>query len=195
MYLPPRTYCYAPKDQPPGEALIDHIGDLCLEFPRYGYRRVTKQFHREGWIVNHKKVPRIMGARNWSCRPRKKQWVTTTCSNHSLPIYLNLTKGPRIGTISQLWVADIICTQIVPRFVYLAVILDAFSRKVIGYALSKNIDTKLNLGALKMAIWRRQAVPGCIHNSDRGVQYASREYVKELQLYNFQISMNGRQPL
>jgi len=87
MELPRSTYYYASKNTPPEKALIDRIGDLCLEFPRYGYRRVTKQLHREGWIVNRKKVARIMRENGWSCRPRKKKWVTTTNSNHDLRIY------------------------------------------------------------------------------------------------------------
>ena len=107
MDLPQRTYHYEPKDTPSDEALIARIGDLCLEFPRYGYRRVTKQLQREGWAVNHKKVARIMRERNWSCRPRKKRWIATTNSNHGLPVYPNLTKGLSIRTINQLWVADI----------------------------------------------------------------------------------------
>ncbi len=191
MNLPRRTYYYEPKHTPSAEALIDRIGDLCLEFPRYGYRRVTKQLHREGLIMNHKKVARIMRENNWSCRPRRK-WVTTTSSNHGFPIYPNLTKGLSIRAINQLWVADITYIRILTCFVYLAVILDAFSRKAIGYALSRRLDTELTLGALRMAIHRRNPEPGCIHHSDRGVQYASREYVKELTRHNFQISMSRK---
>ena len=192
MDLPRRTYYYEPKDTPADEALIDRIGDICLEFPRYGYRRVTKQLQREGWAVNHKKVARIMRERNWSCRPRKKRWLVTTNSNHGFPVYPNLTKGLSIRTINQLWVADITYIRILTCFVYLAVILDAFSRKAIGYALSKRLDTRLALGALQMAIYDRHPEPGCIHHSDRGVQYASCEYVKELTFYNFQISMSRK---
>jgi len=192
MQLPRRTYYYKPKRKLSDEALIDRMGDICLEFPRYGYRRVTKQLHREGWIVNHKKVARIMREKHWSCRPRRRKWVTTTHSNHGLPIYPNLIKDLAISALNQLWVADITYIRILTCFVYLAVILDAFSRKAIGYALSKRLDTKLTLGALQMAIDRRNPEPGCIHHSDRGVQYASREYVKELTLYNFQISMSRK---
>jgi putative transposase len=192
MNLPRRSYYYEPMQKHADEALIGRIGDLCLEFPRYGYRRVTKQLHREGLIVNHKKVARIMREKHWSCRPRKRKWVTTTHSNHGLQIYPNLIKDLTIRKVNQLWVADITYIRILTCFVYLAVILDAFSRKAIGYALSRSIDTNLALGALQMAIHRRNPKPGCIHHSDRGVQYASREYVKELKRYGLQISMSRK---
>ena len=192
MDLPQRTYYYEPKHTPSDEALIDRIGDLCLEFPRYGYRRVTKQLQREGWIVNHKKVARIMRERNWSCRPRKKRWIVTTNSTHGFPVYPNLTKGLSIRTINQLWVADITYIRILTCFVYLAVMLDAFSRRAIGYAVSRTIDTRLTLDALRMAIGTRHPLPGCIHHSDRGVQYASGGYVKELIHHGFQISMSRK---
>jgi putative transposase len=192
MNLPRRTYYYKPKHTPPDEALIARIGDLCLQFPGYGYRRVTEQLQREGWIVNHKKIARIMRERHWSCVARKKRWMVTTNSDHGFPVYPNLTKEVSIRAINQLWVADITYIRILRCFVYLAVILDAFSRKAIGYALSKRLDTRLALGALHMAISDRHPEPGCIHHSDRGVQYASREYVKELTCYNFQISMSRK---
>jgi len=183
---------YASKDPPPEEALIDRMGDLCLEFPGYGYRRVTKQLQRQGWSINHKKVARIMRENNWSCRPRTRKLVRTTHSNHRLLIYPNLIKGLIIRNVNQLWVADITYIRIVTSFVYLAVILDAFSRKAIGYGLSKRLDTKLALGALQMAIGDRHPDPSCIHHSDRGIQYASREYVRELESYGFQISIGRK---
>lgn len=129
---------------------------------------VTKQLHREGWLVNHKKVDRIMREKGWSCRPRKKKWVTTTDSNHGFQIYPNLIKGLKISAVNQVWVADITYIHILVCFVYLSVILDVFSRKAIGYALSRNIDTELTLDALRMAIYNRQSAQGCIHHSDRG---------------------------
>jgi putative transposase len=192
MNLPRRTYYYKPKAIPSDEALIDRIADICLEFPRYGYRRVTEQLQREGWIINHKKIARIMREKHWSCVPRRKRWIATTDSNHGLPVYPNLTKEVNIRAVNQLWVADITYIRILSCFVYLAVILDAFSRKAIGYALSTRLDTRLALGALHMALSDRHPEPGCIHHSDRGVQYASREYVKELTCYNFQISMSRK---
>jgi putative transposase len=192
MNLPRRTYYYKPKAPPCDEALIDRIAAICLEFPRYGYRRVTEELQREGWLINHKKVARIMREHKWSCVPRKKRWIVTTDSNHGFPVYPNLIKDLSIRNVNQLWVADITYIRIRRCFVYLAVILDAFSRKAIGYALSKRLDTRLALGALHMAISDRHPEPGCIHHSDRGVQYTSREYVKELTCYNFQISMSRK---
>jgi putative transposase len=192
MNLPRRTYYYKPKAIPSDEALIDRIADICLEFPRYGYRRVTEQLQREGWIINHKKIARIMRENNWSCVPRKKRWIVTTNSNHGLSIYPNLITDLTPITVNQLWVADITYIRILRCFVYVAVILDAFSRKAIGYALSKRLDTRLALGALHMAISDRHPEPGCIHHSDRGVQYASGDYVKELISHGFQISMSRK---
>lgn len=192
MSLPKRSYYYKSKAAPADGALIERMGDLLLEFPGYGYRRITKQLHREGWIVNHKKVARIMREKGWSCRPRKKKWIATTNSNHGLRIYPNLIKGITLTDLNQLWVADITYIRILTCFVYLAVILDAFSRKAIGHSLSKRFDTDLALSALKMAISERQPAPGCIHHSDRGVQYASGDYVKELILCGFQISMSRK---
>lgn len=133
-----------------------------------------------------------MREKNWSSRPGKRKWVTTTHSNHCHPIYPNLIKDLALSALNHLSVVHIASIRIPPCFVYLAVILDAFSRKAIGYALSRRLDTKLALGALKMAIYDRHPKPRCIHHSDRGVQYASREYVKELESYGFQISMSRK---
>lgn len=192
MNLSRRSYYYKPKDKPSEVALKTRIGDICLEFPRYGYRRVTKELHRKGWIVNHKKVARIMREKGWQCKPFKKKWINTTNSNHEFTIYPNLVKDLKIDSIDQVWVADITYIRILTSFVYLSVILDAFSRKAIGYALSRSIDTSLTLNALRMAIHNRNPTPGCIHHSDRGVQYACCDYVKELKSYGFQISMSQK---
>jgi len=159
---------------------------------RYGSPRLHVLLQREGLVINHKKVARIRRERNWSCRPKNKKWVRTTHSNHGLPIYPNLTQGLTVTHRNQLWVADITYIRILTCFVYFAVILDVYSRRAIGYALSQCIDTRLTLDALRMAIDWRHPVPGCIHHSDRGVHYASREYVKELTLYGFQISMSRK---
>ena len=193
MALPRRSYYYEHQEARTEDALITRIGDICLEFPGYGYRRVTRQLHREGWNINHKKVYRIMREKGWLCRHRKKKWVATTDSNHGFRIYPNLTRNIRISAINQIWVADITYIHILVCFVYLAVILDVYSRKAIGYALSRKIDTKLTLHALRMAINDRQPAPRCIHHSDRGIQYASADYVKELEFYGFQISMSRKE--
>ena len=107
MKLPRRTYYYKPKAKPSDNVLIERMEQICLDFPKYGYRRVTAQLKREGWLVNHKKVHRILREKGWLCRPRKKKWVSTTNSNHRLPIYPNLIQNLRLDRINQLWVADI----------------------------------------------------------------------------------------
>jgi len=169
--------------------LRDKIEAICLEFPGYGYRRVTKQLEHDHRIVNHKKVLRIMGENDLLCRVKRKK-VKTTNSKHRFPRHPNLIKGKVISRLNQVWLADITYIRIRTGFVYLAAILDAYSRKVIGYAVSTALETVLTLEALKMAIARRQPVPGVIHHSDQGVQYASDEYVAELRSYGFLISMS-----
>jgi len=164
------------------------IEAICLEYPRYGYRRVTEQLKREGLRVNHKKVLRLMRESDLLCRIRRR-WVKTTDSKHRFPRYPNLIKGMVARRLNQVWLSDITYIRIRTGFVYLAAILDAYSRKVIGYAVSTSLDTSLTLEALKMAIARRQPDPGVIHHSDQGVQYASGEYVDELKRHGFLISM------
>ena len=171
--------------------LLDRIEAICLEFPRYGYRRVTQQLNREGKLVNHKKVLRLMKQSDLLCRV-KRRWVATTNSNHRFPIYPNLIRGMAVSRLNQVWVADITYIRIRTGFVYLAAILDAYSRKVIGYAVSRRIDTALPLMALQMAMVRRRPGPGVIHHSDQGVQYASTEYVAELKRHGFTISMSRK---
>ena len=192
MNLPRRTYYYKSKKKPSDKALIARIEQICLEFSGYGYRRVTKQLKREGWIINHKKVARLMRENGLSCQPRKRKWICTTDSNHNFKIYPNLIQDLTVNRINQVWVADITYIHLLTCFVYLAVILDVYSRKAIGYALSRNIDTQLTLSALRMAINGRNPSPECIHHSDRGVQYASKEYIKELEFNNFKISMSRK---
>ena len=162
MNLPRRSFYHKEKEEAPDKDLESLIGDICLEFSGYGYRRVTKQLHREGLKVNHKKVSRIMRTKGLQCRPRKR-WVRTTDSNHGFRIYPNLVRDIKISAINQLWVADITYIHILVCFVYLAVILDVYSKKAIGYALSRRVDTSLTLNALRMAINNRQPKPGCIH--------------------------------
>jgi transposase InsO family protein len=168
--------------------LRDRIEAICLEYPRYGYRRVTEQLKREGLRLNHKKVLRLMRESDLLCRIRRRR-VKTTDSQHRFPKYPNLIKGMAITRLNQVWLSDITYIRIRTGFVYLAAILDAYSRKVIGYAVSRSLDTSLTLEALKMAVARRQIGPGVIHHSDQGVQYASGEYVNELKRHGFLISM------
>ncbi len=168
--------------------LRDCIEAICLEFPRYGYRRVTHQLKHERCQVNHKKVLRLMRESDLLCRVRRK-WVKTTDSNHRFPRYPNLIQGMVISQLNQVWLADITYIRIRTGFVYLAAILDAYSRRVIGYAVSTALDTTLTLEVLRMAITERRLGPGIIHHSDQGVQYASGEYIDELKNHGFEISM------
>ena len=131
--------------------LADRIEVICLEFPRYGYRRVTKQLQRESRVVNHKRVLRLMRESDLLCQVRRR-WVKTTDSRHRFHRYTNLIKGMIINRLNQVWLADITYIRIRTGFVYVAAILDAFSRRVIGYALSRTLDTALTLEALQMAI-------------------------------------------
>ncbi len=196
MKLARSSFYYKPKGKSPERMQVeadlqDRIEAVCLEFPRYGYRRVTHQLKHERWQVNHKKVLRIMRESDLLCRARHK-WVKTTDSRHHFPRYRNLIKGMGINRLNQVWQSDITYIRIREGFVYLAAILDAYSRKVIGYAVSTALDTALTLQALRMAIEERQPVPGVIHHSDQGVQYASTEYVEELKRCGFEISMARR---
>ena len=196
MSIARSTFYYKSRAKSPDETkveadLIDRIETICLEFPRYGYRRVTHQLKREGWRVNHKRVLRLMRESDLLCQV-KRRWVKTTNSNHRFPRYPNLIKGMAINQLNQVWIADITYIRIRTGFVYLAAILDACSRRVIGYAVSPRIDTALTLEALKMAMALRKPGLGTIHHSDQGVQYASGEYVDELNGHGFEISMARR---
>jgi transposase InsO family protein len=186
-----KTKVEAPDQMKTKTDLRDRIEAICLEFPRYGYRRVTEQLKREHWLVNHKKVLRLMRENDLLCQVKRK-WVNTTDSNHSFHRYPNLIKGMVISGLNQVWLADITYIRINTGFVYLAAILDAYSRKVIGYAVSKGLDTRLTLGALRMAISERQSGTGIIHHSDQGIQYAATEYVEELESNGLVISMSRR---
>jgi putative transposase len=168
--------------------LRDRIEQIVVEFTRYGYRRVTYQLRREGYKVNHKRVARLMREQSLQCQI-KRRWVRTTDSDHGYRIYPNLVKGLAVGGRNQVWVADITYIRILTGFLYLAVLLDLFSRKVIGWALSEQIDSELTLAALRMALQDRGPVEGCIHHSDRGVQYACHAYVEELEAAKMRISM------
>ena len=170
------------------------IHDIALEFPKYGYRRITAELHRKGQAINHKKVLKIMHDENLLCKPKKKFRITTTDSNHDYPVYPNLTKGIITTGINQLWVSDITYVHLVNEHVYLAVIIDVFSRKCIGWELSRRIDAGLVMNALDMAIKSRvhMGIDGLIHHSDQGVQYACNEYVNRLKELGIKISMSRR---
>ena len=168
--------------------LQDRIEAICFDFPRYGYRRVTAQLKHDRLRVNHKKVLRLMRESDLLCRVKRKS-TKTTDSKHPFPRYPNLIKGKNINRLNQVWLADITYIRIRTGFVYLAAILDVYSRKVIGYAVSHALETTLTLEALRMAIADRKPGPGVIHHSDQAVQYASVDYVAELQSRGFLISM------
>lgn len=168
------------------------IEQIHLEFPSYGYRRITKQLRRDGVVVNSKRIRRIM--RKFDLRPVvfKKLYTRTTDSKHHLQIYPNLLKGLVITQVNKAWAADITYIKIQTCFVYLGVLIDLYSRKVVGWALSRRLDQKLCLEALRMAIKSRTPKAGCIHHSDRGIQYASVAYIQELKLAGMKISMSRR---
>jgi putative transposase len=156
---------------------------------RYGSRRITAALRRRGMIVNRKRVQRIMREDNLlAIQPRS--FVTTTDSGHELEVYLNLARRMKLSGLNQLWVADITYIRLQAEFVYLAVILDAHSRKVVGWALDQTLATRLPLGALEQAITDRQPPPGLVHHSDRGVQYAAGDYVRMLQKHHIMPSMS-----
>jgi putative transposase len=171
--------------------LVERIREVCAEWPTYGYRRVTAELQAEGRIVNHKKVMRLMKENGLTVRPRRR-FVATTDSDHDGPIFPNLAENVVPTNRNQLWVADITYIAIATGFVYLAALLDAWSRRVVGYAIGKRIDARLALAALRTAIAARQPPPGCIHHSDRGSQYAADDYRAELAKHGLQGSMGRR---
>ena len=192
MGLARSTYYDEPGGQPIEEArLVERLKEICAEWPSYGYRRVTAQLHAEGILANHKKVMRLMREQGLSVRPRRR-FVATTDSDHDGPIFPNLTKDVLPAGPNELWVADITYIAIATGFVYLAAILDAWSRRVVGYAISRRIDARLALAALRAAIESRQPPKGCIHHSDRGSQYAAEDYRAELAAHGLKGSMGRR---
>jgi putative transposase len=172
--------------------LRDEIQRIALEFPYYGWPRVTRELQDRGWRVNHKRVYRIMREDNLLCLRRRKFAVVTTDSNHDRPVYPNLAREIAPTGINQLWVADITYIRLEREFVYLAVILDAHSRRVIGWALDRTLEDELTMGALRMALDRRSPAPGLVHHSDRGVQYASGDYTGLLKTHHVTISMSRK---
>jgi transposase InsO family protein len=171
--------------------LRSEMQKIALEWPAYGYRRVHRELIRRGWVVNHKRVLRLMRIDNLLCLRRRK-FIFTTDSKHGLHIYPNLAKDMVLTDINQLWVADITYIRLEVEFVYLAVLLDAFSRSCIGWALQRSLEAGLVLEALRMALRKRDLRPGLVHHSDRGVQYACKDYTDELKEHGIDISMSRR---
>ena len=195
MNLAPSSYYYKPKSDVDrrirSDAELRHrIERIQGEFTGYGYRRLGKQLRREGICVNDKRIRRVQ--RLYQLFPIR--WhsfkLATTDSNHGHKIYPNLLAGLTLTGTNQAWVADITYIRILRGFVFLAALLDRYSRKVIGWAISRRIDAELCLAALKSALDKRQPPPGCIHHSDRGVQYACHQYVAMLESAHLKISMS-----
>ena len=172
-------------------ALQDEIEKIVVEFAGYGYRRVTRELERRGHVANHKRVLRIMREKSWLCRLQRRS-RRTTMSDHGLPVFPNLLKDAAITGLNQVWVADITYIRLPAEFVFLAAILDAHSRKVIGWNLSRRLDVSLSLTALECALARRQIPPGVIHHSDQGVQYAAGDYVAKAREAGMLLSMSRR---
>ena len=175
----------------PDVDLRDEIQRIALESPSYGWPRITAELQRRGWEANHKRVYRIMREDNLLCLRRRK-FVVTTNSDHQLAVYPNLAREMVLTGIDQLWVADITYIRLETEFVYLAVILDAYSRRAIGWALDRTLENELTIAALDMALERRLPAPGLVHHSDRGVQYASQDYTDRLKARGITISMSRK---
>jgi transposase InsO family protein len=169
--------------------LRDRLQELALAQRHYGYRRLTALLRREGRLVNHKRVQRLLREDNLLA-VRKRRFVVTSDARHSWRIWPNLARWMRLDGPNQLWVADITYLRLRGEFCYLAVILDAWSRRAVGWALSANLTAKLTLSALHMALAQRRPQAGLIHHSDRGVQYACRQYVELCQAHGVEISMS-----
>ena len=171
--------------------LRDAIQRIALEFPSYGRPRITAELHRRQWQVGPNRVYRIMREDNLLCL-RKQKFLVTTNSNHDRTVYPNLARDLVLTGLNQLWVADITYIRLELEFVFLAVILDAYSRRVIGWALDRTLEDELTTAALHMALERRHPSPGLVHHSDRGVQYASRNYTELLNTRGITISMSRK---
>jgi len=171
--------------------LRDAIQRTALKWPSYGRPRITAELKRQGWKVGPNRVRRIMREDNLLC-VRKRKFVVTTDSNHDRKVYPNLKSEMELSGINQLWVADITYIRLEGEFVYLAVVIDAFSRRVIGWALDRTLEDDLPLEALRLALEQRQPAPGLVHHSDRGSQYASHDYTDLLKARDCQISMSHK---
>ncbi len=182
-----------PTADPAEKALKGELQRIATDFPRYGYRRMAAALQRLGFHVNRKRVLRLMREDNLLCVKRTFKPATTD-SSHSFPVYPNLTRELKVNSLNQLWVADITYIRLFTEFVYLAVVMDVFSRKCIGWALDRSIDAQLALNALHMALRNRQraGLSGLIHHSDQGVQYASTAYVELLKEHGVRISMSRK---
>jgi len=172
--------------------LRDAIQRIALEWPSYGRPRITRALRRQGWRVNPKRVRRLLREDNLLCVRKRKFRVTTTDSHHGRKVYPNLAGEMELHGINQLWVADITYIRLETEFVYLAVVMDAYSRRVLGWALHRTMEDDLTLAALRMALEQRRPAPGLVHHSDRGSQYASGDYTELLKAHGCKISMSHK---
>ncbi len=172
-------------------ALRDEIQKIALAWPSYETRRITAEVRHRGWKVNRKRVQRLMREDNLLCL-RKRKFVVTTASGHGLAVYPNLAGSMEVSGVDQLWVADITYIRLEEEFVFLAVILDAYSRRVIGWELDRTLEDRLTLAALRMALAQRPVGTGLVHHSDRGIQYASGDYIQELKEHGIVVSMSRK---
>ena len=179
------------EPKPTDTDLRDTIQRIALAHRCYGYRRVVAELHKQGQMVNHKRVRRMLHEDNLLSL-RKRRYVLTTDSRHPYYIYPNLAGVLTLTRVNQLWVADITYIRLREQFLYLAVILDAHSRRVIGWQLGETLEAKLAVAALDQALAGREIAPGLVHHSDRGIQYCSREYTQKLEEHGVQISMSRK---
>jgi transposase InsO family protein len=187
-------YRFSPDDKSGADRdmeLRDAMQRVALEWPCYGRPRVTAELRRQGWTVNPKRVYRLMREDNLLCE-RRRRFLITTDSNHGRKIYPNLARELVLTSVNQLWIADLTYIRLAEEFVFLAAILDAFSRRVIGWALDRYLEDELTLSALRMALAHRAPPAGLVHHSDRGSQYASRDYIELLAANQIRISMSRK---
>lgn len=189
----PRSSCYYPRDrgqkQQREQQLLHQIEEILVTHAAYGYRRITHHLKRDGILVNHKVVLRLM-RQSGLTRKARKRFIATTDSQHALRVFPNLYQNRPATALNQIWLSDITYIHLRDHPIYLACVLDAFSRRVIGWALSQSLSSTLSVSALKSALAHRTPAPGCLHHSDRGVQYACHEYIELLIAHGIEISMS-----
>jgi len=199
MGLARSTYYYRLKNEPKVKLrelkdleVKEWIDGVHIQFPVYGYRKLHEELVRRGALINEKKIRRIQ-AKFGLFATQVRKWIKTTDSKHKLKKYPNLISPATLLTnINQVWVSDITYVRILSGFIFVAIVLDLFSRRVVGWAISKRINAELATAALRMAIETRKPDPGCTHHSDQGIQYCSGEYIKLLEEWKFQISMSRK---
>jgi len=179
------------KPAPEDMQLREDMQKIAVEWPCYGSRRMARELRELGWDINRKRVQRLMREDNLLCVAKRK-FVVTTDSGHEWKVYPNLAASMLLTDVDQLWIADITYIRLEEEFVHLAVILDAYSRRVIGWHLGEGLDNSLTLTALRMALGARTVRPGLVHHSDRGVQYASGAYTGLLEENGIAVSMSRK---